>query len=72
VLVNEVYPGSPAAKAGLAAGDIIVSFDGHNTGGIDELHRLLTAEAANKSIPVIILRGVEKRILTLVPLNKEG
>lgn len=32
VLVNEVYPGSPASKAALAAGDIIVSFDDHTTG----------------------------------------
>lgn len=72
VLVNEVYPGSPASKAGLAAGDIIVSFDDHNTAGIDELHRLLIADAANKSMPLMILRGVEKRILTILPLPKEG
>jgi S1-C subfamily serine protease len=72
VLVNEVYPGSPASKAGLAGGDIIVSFGEHNTGGIDELHRLLTADAANRSIPVVILRGVEKRVLRMVPLPKEG
>jgi serine protease Do len=72
VLVNEVYPGSPASKAGLASGDIIVSFGEHNTGGIDELHRLLTADAANQSIPVVILRRVEKRVLTIIPLPKEG
>jgi S1-C subfamily serine protease len=72
VLVNEVYPGSPASKAGLASGDIIVSFGEHNTGGIDELHRLLTAEAANQSIPLVILLGVEKRVLTIVALHKEG
>jgi S1-C subfamily serine protease len=72
VLVSEVYPGSPASKAGLAAGDIIVSFGEHNTGGIDELHRLLTADAANQSIPVVILRGVEKDVLRIVPLPKEG
>jgi S1-C subfamily serine protease len=72
VLVNEVYPGSPASKAGLASGDIIVSFGEHNTGGIDELHRLLTADAANQSIPVVILRGVERSVLIIVPLPKEG
>jgi S1-C subfamily serine protease len=72
VLVNEVYSGSPALKAGLAAGDIIISFAEHNTGGIDELHRLLSADVANKSLPLVILRGVEKRTLTVVPLLKEG
>lgn len=72
VLVNEVYSGSPALKAGLVAGDIIVSFAEHNTGGIDELHRLLTADVANKSLPLVILRAVEKRTLSVVPLLKEG
>jgi S1-C subfamily serine protease len=72
VLVNEVYPGGPASKGGLASGDIIVSFGEDNTGGIDELHRFLTADAANQSIPVVILRGVEKRVLRIVPLPKEG
>jgi S1-C subfamily serine protease len=71
-LVNEVYSGSPALKAGLAAGDIIVSFAEHNTGGIDELHRLLTADVANKSLPLVVLRGVEKRTLDVEPLLKEG
>lgn len=72
VLVNEVYSGSPASKAGLASGDIIVRFADQNTAGIDELHRLLTADAANRSIPMVILRGAEKTTLTIVPLPKEG
>lgn len=72
VLVNEVYPGSPADKAGLTAGDIIVSFGDQSTGGIDELHRMLTAEAANKSSMLVVLRGVERKVLEIVPLSKEG
>ena len=72
VLVNEVYPGSPAEKAGLVAGDIVVSFGDQSTGGIDELHRMLTAEAANKSMVLVVLRGVERRVLKVVPLPKEG
>jgi S1-C subfamily serine protease len=72
VLVNEVYAGSPADKAGLVSGDIILSFGEQSTAGIDELHRLLTADAANKSTSVIILRGVERRELKIVPLPKEG
>jgi S1-C subfamily serine protease len=47
VLVNEVYAGSPAWKAGLIPGDIIASFGDRHTAGIDELHRLLTADSAN-------------------------
>jgi S1-C subfamily serine protease len=72
VLVNEVYAGSPAEKSGLISGDIIVSFGDQNTAGIDELHRLLTAEAANKSTSLVVLRGVERKVLKIIPLPKEG
>jgi S1-C subfamily serine protease len=71
ILVNEVYPDSPAGQAGLVPGDIIVAFAGKNIAGIDELHRLLTAEVANQSSTLVILRGVERRELQIVPLPKE-
>ena len=72
ILVNEVYPESPAAQAGLLAGDIIVAFGAEAIGGIDKLHRLLTAEAANQPTTLTILRGVECRQLQIIPLTKES
>jgi S1-C subfamily serine protease len=72
VLVNEVYAASPAARAGLMPGDIIVSFGDQDTAGIDDLHRLLTAEAANKSITLSAVRGSERKYMKIVPLPKEG
>ena len=49
-----------------------MAFGAKNIAGIDELHRLLTAEAANQSTTLIILRGVERRELQIVPLPKES
>jgi S1-C subfamily serine protease len=72
ILVNEVYTESPAAHAGLAPGDIIVSFGNTNTAGVDELHRLLTANAANKPETMVVLRGTERKLLTIVPISKEN
>jgi S1-C subfamily serine protease len=72
ILVNEVYPESPAAHAGLLSGDIIVEFGAEPIGGIDKLHRLLTADAANQPTTLTILRGVERRQLQIVPLTKES
>jgi S1-C subfamily serine protease len=72
VLVNEVYAGSPAWKAGLIPGDIIASFGDRHTAGIDELHRLLTADSANRSNTLVVLRGMELRVLKIVPLAKES
>lgn len=71
ILVNDVQKDSPAARAGVDAGDIIVALGSKNIAGIDELHRLLTAEAANRATTLTILRGVERRELRIVPLAKE-
>jgi len=64
VMVNEVYKGSP--------GDIILAFGTNSIAGIDELHRLLTADVANRPMPLIVLRGTERRYLSIVPLSKEN
>jgi S1-C subfamily serine protease len=43
VHVQEVVPGSPAASAGVEAGDRMLAFDGTPIDGIDSLQRLLDA-----------------------------
>src|SRR2546421_574029 len=44
VLVTGVEPDSPAARAGVKAGGIVVGFDGQNVSGIDDLDRLLVTQ----------------------------
>ncbi len=44
VLVASAESGSPAHKARLEEGDVIVGFGEEPVGGIGELHRLLTQE----------------------------
>jgi S1-C subfamily serine protease len=72
VMVNDVQKSSPAAMAGIEPGDIIIGFGVKNIAGIDELHRLLTDEAANRPTTLIILRGVERKQLRVTPLPKEN
>jgi S1-C subfamily serine protease len=67
VLVTTLMPDGPAARAGLREGDIIVGFDGHAVGGIDDLHRLLTEERAGVTVELTVLRGTEKVRLPLTP-----
>ncbi len=67
IFVASLEADSPAARAGLRDGDLIVGFDGHPTGGIDELHRLLTEERAGRPIPMGVVRGSERLTLTVVP-----
>ena len=67
VLVASVEDNSPAARAGLTTGDVVLSFAGSVVSGIDDLHRLLTAERIGTPAPVIVLRRGERRQLTIVP-----
>jgi S1-C subfamily serine protease len=70
VMATSVDPQSPADKAGLRDGDIIVSFAGESVRGIDELHRLLSADRAGKSLPLMVLRGVRLVDLTVTPEDR--
>jgi S1-C subfamily serine protease len=67
ILVVSMEDGSPARRAGLAEGDIIIGFDGHPTAGIDDLHRALTEEKVGVKTSLTILRRSEKVELHIVP-----
>jgi len=67
IFVVSVVPDSPAARAGLLDGDLIVEFAGSATSGVDDLHRLLSEEQADKEAPLVVLRGSERRTLTVKP-----
>lgn len=67
VLVISVEPGSPAQKAGLAEGDIVIGFDRKPVSSIDGLHRLLTEQQVGVESSMTILRGAERIVLSVVP-----
>ncbi len=55
-LVNEVVAGSPAAKAGIKQGDIIVAVDGNNIKEVSHLQRLVGELAVGKRVEVTVFR----------------
>jgi len=67
VLVVSVEPNSPAALGGLLDGDIILSFAGDPIAAIDDLHRHLSDAWIGKPSLVTVLRGLERRQITIVP-----
>jgi S1-C subfamily serine protease len=67
VMVQSTEKGSPAETAGLRQADIIVGFAGEPVAGIDDLHRLLTADRAGIPAPLVVLRRGERRQLIVVP-----
>ncbi|EEF59811.1 S1C family serine protease [Pedosphaera parvula] len=67
LLVVSVEPGSPAQKAGLQEGDILVEFAGQPVESIDALHKLLTYARIGTQTPITAIRHTEKLSLEIVP-----
>jgi S1-C subfamily serine protease len=71
VMVSEVMADSAAAHAGLASGDVLLTFDGHELSGVDDLHRLLTSERAGKSVAITLVRGAHIQSVTIIPQSEQ-
>jgi serine protease Do len=65
-LVSAVTPEGPAAKAGLAPGDVILKFDGKDVSTMRGLPRLVAQAPIGKAVDVELLRGGEKKTIKVV------
>lgn len=65
-LVNEVVTGSPAAKAGIKQGDIIVAVDGIEIKEVSQLQRLVGDLSVGKRVEVKVFRDGKDVKLPLV------
>jgi S1-C subfamily serine protease len=70
VMVATVESGSAADRAGLRAGDVVLSLDGKPITGADDLIRALTGETIGRSVAFDVLRGTERLTISLVPLER--
>jgi S1-C subfamily serine protease len=69
MLVLHIEPGSPAQRASLQEGDVIVGFAGEPVAGVDDLHRLLTEEQIGRPATLALIRRAEKRTVEIVPVE---
>lgn len=60
VLVRGVEEGSPAAEAGVRAGDLLVSANGRALAGADDLFAALDALEGSAALTLVAVRGVEE------------
>ena len=65
LLLVRVEPDSPASKAGLLIGDILVALDGQSVQSTEDLQALLNGERVGKSVPVSIIRGGSSQTLNV-------
>ncbi|HXB94678.1 MAG TPA: trypsin-like peptidase domain-containing protein [Puia sp.] len=67
VYVFEIVPDQPVYNKEIRTGDIVVSFDGHAIGSVDELHQQLNAGVIGKEVNMEVLRDGRKTEIRVMP-----
>jgi serine protease Do len=71
-LISSVEPGSPAAKAGLKSGDVVMRFGQHTIASPKDLSRVVADTASGSTVPVSVWReGSERTVDVTIAKLKE-
>lgn len=72
VVIEEVSEDSPASKAGLKKGDIVVEFDGERVRGVRHFTRLVQETPVGRKVQTAVMRDGQKLSLTIEPRESGG
>ncbi|HXN65357.1 MAG TPA: PDZ domain-containing protein [Candidatus Acidoferrales bacterium] len=72
VYISEVEKDSPAEKAGLKSGDVIVEYNGEHVEGSAQLRRLVSETTPGHMIPAVIWRDGHEQTLNITVGQPEG
>ncbi len=71
-LISAVTPESPAAKAGLEAGDVIMKFDGKDVSTMRGLPKIVAQTQIGKAVDVDVLRKGQRKTIQVAVGRLEG
>ena len=71
-LIANVEKDTPAEKAGLMAGDVILEYDGKQINEGSELPRYVAATPIDKKVPVVVFRDGKKKVFSVVIAKLKG
>jgi serine protease Do len=72
VVIEEVSEESPAAKAGLKKGDVVVEFDGERVRSVRQFTRLVQETPAGRKTQAAVIRGGQHVSVTIEPRESNG
>jgi len=72
VFVQSVTAGSPADKAGVREGDIIVAFDGKKIDGPEDLYRIVGNSTPGKKVYIEYIHDGKNEKTTVIPEQRPG
>lgn len=71
VEVTRVEEGSPAVKAGIAVGDILLEFSGQKLEGKEQLGRMVYETPVGRKVKILLMRnGAEKIVTAIIGVRK--
>ena len=70
--VSEIMKDSPAEKAGLRKGDVILGFNGESVTSARKLHRLVSESSADQNVRLTISRGGSEQEVTATLSKRQG
>ena len=70
-LLAQIEPDSPAAKAGLLPGDVVIKLDGVEINGVDDLIRALDRDRIGRTLAMDVLRMGRLRGIDIHPVERK-
>jgi serine protease Do len=72
VLIDSVRDGTPATRAGLQKGDVVVDFDGERARSARQFTRLVRETPPGRAVKMTVMRGGSKRTVDITPESRDS